>query len=61
MLATRIMVGLKQRLENAGELNMLEAPVVLRVKEETMIRITLENSDITIWGLQAQCVLCTLC
>ncbi len=31
MLATRIMVGLKQRLENAGELNMLEAPVVIRV------------------------------
>lgn len=26
------MIGLKQRLENADELNMLETPVVLRVK-----------------------------
>ncbi|PTP63819.1 hypothetical protein CWO01_06240 [Vibrio splendidus] len=26
-----IIIGLKEHLENAGELNMLEAPVVLRV------------------------------
>ena len=31
MLATRIMIGLKERLDNTGELNMLETPVVIRV------------------------------
>ena len=31
MLATRIMIGLKERVENGGELNTLEAPVVIKV------------------------------
>mgnify|MGYP006235752085 CR=1 FL=1 len=31
MLATHIMIGLKERVENAGELNTLEAPVVIKV------------------------------